>query len=56
MRLSDFCWAMGLCPFVLGLTDAHAGTQQISQGKTFKFRDHPVANTPAAPTEIGLHR
>ncbi len=32
------------------------GTQQISQGKILRFRDHPVANTPGAPTDTGLRR
>ena len=31
------------------------GAQQISQGKSLRFRGDPVANTPAAPTGIG-HR
>ena len=30
------------------------GAQQISQGKSLRFRGDPVANTPAAPTGIGL--
>ena len=30
------------------------GAQQIPQGKSLRFRGDPVANTPAAPTGIGL--
>src|ERR1035437_8343793 len=30
------------------------GAQQISQGKTLRFRGDPVANTPPAPTGTGL--
>ena len=32
------------------------GTPQTSMGKTNRLHDHPVANTSAFPTNIGLHR
>ena len=32
------------------------GTQQISLRLTRRYRDHPVANTPVTPMEIGLQR
>ena len=40
----------GLPPSLIG------GAQQISLGKTSEHHDHPVASTPATPTDIGLHR
>lgn len=54
-RSSDFCRAIDRRSFVLRPTSHRAGTRQISQGKTLRFRRDHVANTPSGPTETG-HR
>ena len=53
-RSSDFCWAIGHRPFVLGPTGQLAGTQQISLGETLRFRHDRVATTPPGTTGTGL--
>ena len=57
-RSSDFCWAIesssSRSPTYQPAT--LAGTQQISQGETLRFRRDRVATTPSATTGIGHRR
>jgi hypothetical protein len=57
--LRDPPTSAGPSAFVLsssGLPANPAGTQQISRGKTLRFRGDHVANTPPAPTGTGHRR
>ena len=56
-RSSDFCWAIESSSSRSPTYRPNpAGTQQISQGETLRFRRDRVATTPSAMTGIGHRR